>query len=457
MKKSWVISIVTGGTAMLAALVVSSAPAQAACPNQAIRGELHSEQLPDCRAYELVTPTAKYGWPSIVMSADGSHAIIESLGAFQGGNQPVLNVYDVERTPGGWIASPFVQPSGLVDHRAEVFGELSANLAEGLFEYQSSSPLAPAEENLYVEDLPAGEAVEVGPLFSREAFVDNRKVSNISTSTPSASSSLTTVVFAIEGPLGDLDYLWPGDTTVEKKSRGLESLYEYKGIGHSAPALVGVDNTGQLISQCGTSLGSPWEGGFEALRAEEAYNAISADGSRVFFTASGATEGPLGDACTVEGAGHGPPADELFARTDEAETTAISEPSKEDCSTCNTSEPANAIFQGASEDGSKVFFLSDQKLLPGADGVSLYEYDFDAAREGKGLVLVSPEVMGVARVAENGSRVYFVSGRAPLTQENEYGAAPEGGEPNLYGYDTEDAQIAFIGTLAPGDVQDWSQ
>ena len=67
------------------------------------------------------------------------------------------------------------------------------------------------------------------------------------------------------------------------------------------------------------------------------------------------------------------------------------------------------------------------------------------------------EAKGVARVAESGSRVYFVSGSVLPVQANEYGASPGGGEPNLYVYDTEDAQTAFIGTLSPEDAQDWSQ
>ena len=155
--------------------------------------------------------------------------------------------------------------------------------------------------------------------------------------------------------------------------------------------------------------------------------------------------------------GTGPPVDELYARTNESETTAISEPSKADCTECDTSEPARAVFQGASEDGSRVFFLSEQKLLGGASGMNLYEYDFQGAKEGKGIVLVSPDAKGVARVAENGSRVYFVSEGVLTPQANEYGVSAREGEANLYVYDTEDNQTAFIGTLAAGDAFDWSQ
>ena len=207
------------------------------------------------------------------------------------------------------------------------------------------------------------------------------------------------------------------------------------GTDNDEPALVGVKNRGplkgephvnegaELVSQCGTIVGAASEA--------STYNAVSADGSVVYFTAL------RGAACPL------PTVNELYARIDGSQTVAISEPSKVDCEMCDTSSPRGAVFEGASEDGSKVFFLSEQKLLPGAKGENLYEYDFDAA-QGKRVVLLAGEVPGVARISEDGSHVYFVA-KEKLTGNAEEGAY------NLYVYDTVTGSQSFVATLMTQD------
>ncbi len=244
-----------------------------------------------------------------------------------------------------------------------------------------------------------------------------------------------------------------------------------------------MSNEGRLISPCATYLGSQFQ--------YDLYNAVSADGSRVFFTAEAASE------C---GASEGPEVPELYARVDGLESVAVSEPTPEQCAECQTGVKAPAEFAGASRDGSKVFFLSSQELLPGAAGMSLYEYDFEAP-EGEHVSLVSGgsvggEVQGVARVSEDGSHVYFVSagrlGKGPrggvggpclaelgsaeaaeeaAAEEEEVKAEPvtsgsrcrpKEGEDNLY-VSERDAEhpagkVSFIATLSPGDkAGDWGE
>jgi len=232
-------------------------------------------------------------------------------------------------------------------------------------------------------------------------------------------------------------------------------MYEYTGTGNTAPTLVGVSGgagSTSLISQCGTFLGSP---AFEG----SAYNAVSESGQTVFFTALGADD----QTCT----GAQPPVDELFARVGGSQTVAISEPSSDDCSACSTATPMDAIFEGASADGSKVFFATTQPLLPGdTDSTTdLYEYDFDAPA-GHRIIQVSAggagdqtpgagaEVEGVSRISEDGSHVYFVADGVLTTDPNSEGHQAQAGASNLYLYE-RDAQYpagrtAFIAELCSG-------
>src|SRR4029077_17814828 len=132
------------------------------------------------------------------------------------------------------------------------------------------------------------------------------------------------------------------------------TVYEYAGTGHTSPSLVGVTGgrgSTALVSDCGTRLGS----GTQEERNGSMYNAISASGDRIFFTAVGTDDHVCG--------ARQPLVDELFARGEpssgEPQTVAISCPS-------GLTPCADANFEGASRDGSKVFFTSTQKLREGA-------------------------------------------------------------------------------------------
>jgi hypothetical protein len=460
-----------------------------------------------------VSPTAKNGWPTTVVSVspDGSHVASRSFGEFAGSDQlGVESAYETVRTPTGWNTSPLDEPAGLINTEFENPPAESSDSSKGLFVYRSSSTQTHDERDLYIHALPSGGPVEVGPIYSEAALALASEPVNTppSVSIPSASSDLARVLFTIRGPgaSSPSNYLWTGDTTALNTgplwgSLGFASLYEYAGTGGSEPELVGVKNkrslaeeaklknmkhineTAELISECGIAQGFPIEGIFSKLTTGESYNAISADGSRVFFTAAAATEGQSGDSCTASGEGHGPPVNEIYAReelpseelvTSEGRTrrtVAISEPSQADCSTCDTSSPQPAVFQGASEDGSKVFFLSEQHLLPGSEGEDLYEYDFNA-EVGDRVVLVASNMQefapgtgapqGVARVSEDGSHVYFVA-TSVLTTEPDLSLrtghqSAVQGEDNLYVYDTVTKETAFIGSLEdPADESDWQE
>jgi hypothetical protein len=383
------------------------------------------------------------------MSADGTRLIGIAFAGFAEAEN-VENqsldfgaIYEFSRTSTGWHTESLEPPATFVAR--SLFVASSGDLSRTLWELTVA---APGEETSGIEELehyafavreatPSGvRFVAVGP----ENPVGAPAPSNFEFS--GASADLSHVLFNI--PASE-QQVWPGDGTHE----GARSLYEYVGTGEHEPTLVGVKNAGplegvvhknehaELLSACGTLLGSQGQG------QGSAYNAVSANGAVVFFTA-------------LECAGE-PQVNELYARIAGSRTVPISEPTVADCQQCKTGSRSNALFEGASQDGSKVFFLSEQELLPGAKGENLYEYDF-GAQEGKRVTLIAPEAAGVVRISTDGSRVYFVS-TAALSSSPDSSLAPghqtpTAGQPNMYGFGTASGRMAFVVTLTAGNALD---
>jgi hypothetical protein len=176
----------------------------------------------------------------------------------------------------------------------------------------------------------------------------------------------------------------------------------------------------------------------------------------------------------------------VFARVDsglpDARTVAISEPSREDCSACDTEAAvlADARFEGASADGSKVFFSTTQPLLGDDTSRNLYEYDFSApagqrvVRVSAGDATVADPAAGVLPtrcigggqtpcpvVSEDGSHVYFVAHGALTVTPNARGEAAQPGAENLYVFERDAAhlsgRVAFIAVLSNEDMERWTE
>jgi hypothetical protein len=415
--------------------------------------------LPDCRAYELVTPPYEgsqpprwtFGAPPPV-SADGQHLLGLDLAGFAGTENEEQNgfevgaIYEFSRTPSGWSTESLEPPASLAGRRG--FVTASTDLSHSLWELaiQSSEGEEVTEPTGYtyaVREVIAGGGarfVGVGPSDSPTAPGHPNELRF-----GGASGDLTHILFAIAP--ANAQQFWPGDRT----RAGAHSLYEYVGTGNREPVLVGVKNAGalggkahlnegaELVSECGTILGSAGEG--------SAYNAVSVDGAVVYFTA-----------LHVEGcSGSQPTVNEVYARISGSQTVAISEPPPADCKLCDTSSRRSAVFQGASDDGSKMFFLSEQKLLAGAKGENLYEYDFHA-EEGKRVALISADVAGVARISEDGSHAFYVANDVLTTRPNGNGEAAREGDYNLYAYDTSTGKLSFVAILVTrGEEQELGQ
>jgi hypothetical protein len=486
------VAIACATVAAAGLLPAASASAEGPCPNEALRSELHSGQLPDCRAYELVTPAYKEGAfisSVFAVSLDGSHMLGASLGAFAGTNEDSLGngnllgaKYEFSHIDsGGWVASSLDPlPS---DYRSNGLYDASVDLSSTLWELgalgrHGESAQPEKVTDLYLEK-PKSAFVEIGPATPEASGINQNRYSYLG-----GSEDLSHIYFTTSP-----GFNWPSDTT----EGGRSTLYEYIGTHNAEPLLVGVRGSAastELVSRCGTRLGSSTI----EERNGSMYNAVSNDGARTFFTAVGEDDtNCLGGGSPVE-----PPVDELLVREElsssslgprEASTYVLSEPSPSlsYCSEAPSPPCADANFEGASWGGSIVIFTSTQKLLEGATedsapsdgavetsaevkgctrttqpgGCNLYAYSFDSAH--RGLLLLSggeagaegARVQGVARISEDGSHVYFVAKGKLTGVPNNQGYTAVDGMDNLYVFERDsrfpEGHTSFVATLSAAD------
>lgn len=408
-------------------------------------GRPYSTALPDCRAYEQVTPVYKDGGDVISTDSgfaeDGNALVYAGFGGFAGepsGIPPAVggNVYEAQRTVSGWV-SVANNPSSAAYHKSGYLHDFSfsSNFLREIWNNNPTAEVPPAGSSGYYIREPDG------------AFVATVPTPTLLNGYVGSSSNLSTLVvrrFTNESPP-----LLSADTTV-----GPQSLYQIAGAGTATSTLelVGLQD-GKLVSACGTLLGAVGQGGPEPFHT--AFNAISADGNAVVFTA-------LADASGGCLAGVSAPAvNEVYVQLEGTRAVDVSEPTASDCASCDTSSGlANAQFEGASTEDSKVFFTTEQALLSGQTTKNIYEYDFNGPEAspqhptGK-ITLVSagsprPEVQGVVRVSDDGSQVYFVARGVLTTTPNSGGRQALAGADNFYVYDTETGETKFIGLLCSG-------
>jgi len=429
--------------APLALLVVGAPAGAATCANEEFRTG-PSAMLPDCRAYEQVTPPFKEAArtefePSFVLggltgvSADGLHVDVASIGNFGDAHSSVANnSYELTRGAAGWSETnidlsaaefPYNEPYATTPDYTKVL-----YVGRGLRE--------PLTDNDIVLGEVDGSQHDLGPIVPPAAATGPSGLGpfGIEGEVESYSADLSHIVFGSNIP-------WPGDTT---------SLYEYVAGQSGPPAPVGVAPDG---TQCQATIAS-----------RNLKGAVSADGSVIYFKVP------------AEGCSAGVPAvGELFARVQGTHTVSISEPSPSDCSACDTdpSVSAGATFLGASTDGSKAFFATSQPLLGSEDGMNIYEYDFDGPAGQKLTKLTDgdwgvggPELAGseensetnAVKLSNDDSHLYFIARGVLDGVVNASGQAPVAGGENLYVLERDasapQGRTSFVATLAPGDFEE---
>jgi hypothetical protein len=409
------------------------------CPNEKLREEQpYGLQLPDCRAYELVSPTNTNGQdattfnaestaraseapqgtqPAITYSAKGSYGDPE--GAF------LENQYLSRRTPNGWTTQNttplFTTEKGQEANSTYPTTLFTPELTEGLTvtsaQLDEEAPLLNGAYGVYAARFASSTYQYVGKISDKEVPWG-------------ASSDLRRVVL----------------TNSEN-----ESLVEAVG-GTEVP--VSVTNAGDVMA---ASVGSPAPGSTRP-KYKDTWHAVSENGSRVYFTTPPYTYQAIGELYVRVNVGEPQSALGGAGQCLEPTNACTIEVSASKRAPEDPAGPRSARFWGASANGEKVFFTSDSELTQNAytglddNAANLYEYDpkteeltdltADSADVAEGAA-----VQGVVQISEDGSYVYFVA-------EGKLATGAVQGEPNLY-VTHEDQAPVFIAALALKDQTDW--
>jgi hypothetical protein len=467
-------------TILLVLLLCLSAQKAQACSNDTYRIGA-SGGLPDCRAYEQVSPMEKDGTNAFASVfplpvevtaingyAEGSSVAYQTLGAFAGPLSHLIgNAYLATRTAGGWQTSSLTPPTP---------GPIPTSAGAAFRGYDFSPDLSRAVIGVPWQALVPGTPALLENLFLRGS---DGSYSLLTTAPPKVPVPENCVlcyaerdISAFAGASSDYAHVIfeaSESLTPSAPGGGVESLYESYEALPGQPRevrLVGILPDGKIpaedfISSFVAFDSMPgagiednginhYSGGSERDYSSDIQHAISADGSHVIFSAT--ADGGVPDSAQGGLA-------ELYDRVGGSKTIEISAPAKGATPTNSAAEPAR--FWAASADGSLVFFTSSAELTTqsntgsGNASQDLYRYAVNTGVLTDLTVDSNPVdassgagVQGVVGASEDGSFVYFVA-TGQLT-----GGAVDG-QPNLYVSD-EGGPPRFITTLNGEDSDDWT-
>jgi hypothetical protein len=405
------------------------------CPNEALRQEQGSTGLPDCRAYEMVSPADKNGGdvasiPSRSRAAvDGNALAFPSLAAFAGAQGTGVSTEYVARRDlvagtSGWSThaiTPLQDPLTAIAAALQqegMYQDFSPDLSRGVFRAWSpltNDPNVSQVENLYLRNdilspgagsyqllTTATQPLGLGAVFEWPQFA-------------AASADYSHLLFESFNQLTDDPVSGP-------------ALYE---SDHGTVRLAGIlpDGTPAPTSEIGPGL----------LSEKRALGVMSADGSRIFFL----VPDPTDPVCPSTGA-H-PDCGTVYMRVHHASTVQLNASEK---SSPNV-PPGRASFWTASSDGRRAFITTTEQLTEDdTNGVKdLYMYDADAPA-GHHLTRLSvdhngPEDFadGVIGASDDGHYVYFIAEGQLVAGKPDLGSGHHGV------YLWHDGSLTFIGGL----------
>jgi hypothetical protein len=402
------------------------------CPNDDLRAAGSGTFLPDCRGYEMVSPVDKNnafiepvfnanGFPAGLDQAGVSgdsvtYSAYKAFGKVQ--SAPYTNQYLSRRTAGGW------QTEGISPKRE----------GPSLMTYLSSQ--LDRQYKAFTEDLCSGWVVQdANPILAEGAplgFPGLYRRDNCEPGTGSYEPLITVeppslppskVIPELQGFSTDGSvsiYAVDDNLTSGLPNQPLSCRNEAEGcLSHLYEA-----RAGTLSYVCVLPNGTPYKdacgagtpSGTTIGRTASVNNAVSEDGSRIFWSGSKGGPGPL------------------YIRIDNSEPSAKTVLVSED----------DAQFWTAAADGSKAIYSVEDEL---------FEYDVDSETA----TPIAEDLIGLAGASEDASRIYFASTKV-LTgeEENSAGDKAVAGKPNLYLYEAGSG-FEFVGTLADSDLTSASQ
>lgn len=423
---------------------VGSNPLETGCPNQALRTEAGA-RLPDCRAFELVTPGNKAGslvesYEAGLQAALNGSSITWFTGATAtgvpaaGGAHQDAAFYLSTRAGETWRTQRLLAPESLGTQSAMV--GLSSDQSYALVEASTKGAVGLANPALYLIDT-------ANPNQTLTTVVP-----------PQAGQQITKRAFSFAGASED-DSLFFFESRLQLTSNaigGKSNLYVWD-RSTGVLSLVGVLPGAKGEAPAGGSFGGayawwresaagPEFGGSEQGIYVGAVHAISDSGAKAYFTA-----GKTGQIYLRSGLTSPKP---TTVRVSVA-NAGVSDPKGE--------QPA--AFQEATPDGSRAFFLSSGKMTqdantgPSDEGRDLYRFEAGAKPPISDVTPLNggagARVQGLLGVSADG-RSGFLVAKGVLE------AGGIAGDSNIYQFEETSSGYAyrFVATLNASDDRNWS-
>jgi DNA-binding beta-propeller fold protein YncE len=429
--------------------------------------------LPDGRAWEMVSPPDKRGFPleaiggiggvDIQAAADGNAITYGIGGPFEteakGNRSFALSQVLSKRTASGWSSLDVETPhEAIAGFTGQLNGDplseyldFSPDLSVGLVEPPGLTPLSPqaTEKTPYLRDANG----EYTPLVTAANVPPGTKFGQLRAG---GQAALGAASFVGASPDLSHDVLSSSQPLVEgiAETEGRENLFEwFAGSLRLVSVLPGP--SGKAVTEEGGSATLGDLAGDYNVR-----HAVSDDGSRVFWDGADGVGGPLYVRDVVKG-------ETVELDTPEAGAQGGS---------------GKARFETASSDGSKAFFADESRLTPDSTAVPGGESS-PASRDlymcvvgevagklacqlkdlsvdhnpGESAYVVGSTVIGAG---EDGRYVYFVANGVLAPGATPGNCEVSGGVPskelcNLYVYDTVTDEITLVAQLPGDDTSDW--